>query len=135
MKMLLDDTQRRAIEWDCTRLVYTYANLNDAADWNAVAGLYIEYGSMTRPTAPDLAIIGREAILAAFLNRPPRTTRHVCANVVIDVIDADHASGSSVVLLFAGAAPPMVGGFTDRFVRTTAGWRFEERRAAMTFGP
>jgi hypothetical protein len=124
----------RAIEWDCTRLVHLYAQLNDAARWEALVALYAADGSMTRPTAPDAPVVGREAILAAFKARPPRTTRHICSNVVIDVESATTARGSSAMLLFTSAdGPPLVGGFEDRFVRTEAGWRFAERRGTLTF--
>ena len=78
----------RAIEWDCAALINRYASLNDEALWEEVAALYAEDGSMTRPTAPDAPIVGREAILAAFESRPPRTTRHITANIVVTVIDA-----------------------------------------------
>ena len=57
---------RRAAEWDCTRLVNLYATLNDRARWREVAALYAPDGRMTRPTAPDAPVIGRDAILAAF---------------------------------------------------------------------
>ncbi|OYY70404.1 MAG: hypothetical protein B7Y47_09705 [Sphingomonas sp. 28-63-12] len=130
----MTDEQRRAIEWDCARLIHLYAQLNDAARWSEVAALYAPDGSMTRPTAPDAPVIGREAILAAFQARPPRTTRHVCANVVIDVESPSRAQGNSAMLLFtSAAAPPLVGGFEDRFVLTDAGWRFAERRGTLTF--
>jgi hypothetical protein len=123
----------RAIEHDCARLIARYANLNDAARWADVAELYAEDGRMSRPTAPDVWIAGRGEILAAFLARPARTTRHVCSNVVIDVIDADHAVGESAMLLFTGDGAPRVGSFHDRFIRTDAGWRFAERRGTLTF--
>lgn len=126
--------ERRAAEWDCTRLVYLYANLNDAARWTEVAALYTEDGKMTRPTAPDAPIVGRLAILAAFESRPPRTTRHVCANVVIELLDETTARGSSAMILFtAPDKPPLVGGFEDRFVLTIDGWRFAERRGTLIF--
>ena len=125
---------RRAAEWDCTRLVHLYANLNDQARWADVAALYAPDGSMTRPTAPAAPVTGRAAILAAFAARPPRTTRHVCANVVIEVESDTVARGSSAMLLFTAAdAPPLVGGFEDRFVRTDEGWRFAERRGTLSF--
>ena len=66
-----DDEQRRAIEWDCARLVALYANLNDEARWDEVAALYAEDGAMARPTAPDVLITGRAAIL-----RPSWPARH-----------------------------------------------------------
>jgi hypothetical protein len=130
----MDEGERRAIEWECTRLVNLYALLNDAGRWDEVAALYAEDGLMMRPTAPDAPIQGRAAILAAFKARPPRVTRHVCANIVIDIESATAARGSSAMLLFTSAeGPPLVGGFEDRFVLTEAGWRFAERRGTLTF--
>lgn len=123
----------RAIEWDCARLVHHYANLNDAAEWEAVAALFAEDGLLFRPSAPDLPIAGRNAILAAFLSRPPRKTRHVCANVVIDVLSSDEAVGESAMLLFTGPGAPLVGSFNDRFVRASDGWRFLERKGTLIF--
>jgi hypothetical protein len=99
----LTDDWRRAIEADCARLIALYANLNDEARWDEAAALYAPDGLMTRPTAPDVPIVGREAILAAFKARPPRTTRHVCSNVVIEVESAREARGTSAMLLFTGA--------------------------------
>ena len=124
---------RRAIEHDCARLIALYANLNDEARWDEVAALYAEDGVMVRPTAPDAPTVGRDAILAAFKARPPRTTRHVCSNVVIDVENSDAARGVSAMLLFTGAAEPLVGSFHDRFVLTADGWRFAERRGSLLF--
>lgn len=124
---------RRAIETACTRLINLYANLNDAANWAAVAALYAPDGVMTRPTAPDAPIIGQAAILAAFEARPRRTTRHICANIVIEVESATTARGESAMLLFTGAPAPLVGSFYDRFVLTSAGWRFAERRGTLLF--
>jgi hypothetical protein len=124
---------RRAIEADCARLIALYANLNDEARWDEVAALYAEDGVMVRPTAPDAPTVGREAILAAFKARPPRVTRHVCSNVVIDVESEDAARGVSAMLLFTGAAEPLVGSFHDRFVLTADGWRFAERRGSLLF--
>ena len=130
----MNASERRAIEWECSRLINLYALLNDEAHWDEVATLYAPDGVMTRPTAPDQPIVGREAILAAFKARPPRTTRHVCSNIVIDVESVTSAHGRSAMLLFTSAEkPPLVGGFEDRFVLTDDGWRFSERRGTLTF--
>ena len=129
----MNPDDRRAVEHDCARLIALYANLNDEARWDAVAALYAEDGVMVRPTAPDQPVVGREAILAAFKARPPRTTRHVCSNVVIDVEGPATARGTSAMLLFTGEGPPLVGSFHDRFCLTAAGWRFAERRGSLTF--
>jgi len=131
----LAEDVRRAIEWDCARMINLYATLNDAARWAEVAALYTEDGSMTRPSAPDAPIIGRDAILAAFEARPARTTRHVTANIVVTALDADTATATSAMLLFTAAdAPPLVGGFSDRLRRVPGeGWRFAERRGSLSF--
>ena len=131
----LSDDARRAIEWECFRLINLYATLNDAARWAEVATLYTADGIMTRPSAPDVEIAGRAAILAAFTARPPRTTRHICANIVVDAESTTAARGTSAMLLFTGGPAPLVGGFTDRFVLTGEGWRFAERRGALDFAP
>ncbi len=125
---------RRAIEWDCARLINLYAQLNDAARWEDVAALYAPDGLMTRPTAPDAPIVGRDAILAAFKARSPRVTCHISSNIVITVESANRAQGTSAMLLFTAAdAPPLVGGFQDIFVLTEDGWRFAERRGSLAF--
>ena len=130
----MDKAERHAVEWECARLINLYALLNDEARWEEVTALYAPDGLMTRPTAPDEPVVGREAILAAFKARPPRTTRHVCSNIVIDVESETSARGRSAMLLFTGAdKPPLVGGFDDHFVLTDDGWRFAERRGTLTF--
>lgn len=129
----MKNKDRRAAEADCARLVALYANLNDEARWEEVAALYAQDGVMYRPTAPEAPVAGREAILAAFKSRPPRTTRHICSNVVIDVDSEDTARGTSAMLLFTGEVAPLVGSFHDRFVLTADGWRFAERRGSLLF--
>lgn len=125
--------EARGIEHDCARLIADYANRNDAADWAGVAALFADDGRLARPTAPNDWITGREAILAAFLARPARTTRHLCTNIVIDVIDRDTARGHSAVALFLADDLVKIGSFDDAFVHTAAGWRFAERRGSLTF--
>ena len=125
--------ERCAIEADCARLIALYANLNDEARWDEVAALYTEGGLMTRPTAPDAPIVGRSAILAAFQSRPPRKTRHVCSNVVIDVDSPTSARGTSAMILFTETGNPLAGSFHDRFELTPDGWRFSERRGSLAW--
>jgi len=122
----------RAIEWDCTRLVHHYANLNDAAEWEAAANLFTEDGRLFRPTAPDQPIVGRDAILAAFLARSPRATRHVCANVVVQVLSADSAIGESAMLLFTGSGAPLDPSRTGSSARKTDGV-FRSAKARSSF--
>ena len=138
--------QRRAIEWDVSRLINRYVNLNDAGDWDGVAALYTEDGSLRRPSGGD-PVAGREAILAAFKARPPRAQRHVIANTVVDVVSETEATAFSVIVLYMGDAAtdgglpvkaansPLIGTFTDRVVLTNDGWRFAERVGGLDFRP
>lgn len=126
---------RRQIEWDCTRLINLHATLNDAARWDDLAALYTVDAKMARPTAPDQPITGRDAILASFKARPPRVTRHVCANIVIDVETPERAVGHSSVVLYTGSGAPLVGTSSDVFALTPDGWKFAERNGSVTFGP
>ena len=116
----------------CERLIIDYGAHNDASDWDAVVALFTPDGRMSRPTAPDDFIEGRDAILAAFKSRPARTTRHICANMRVDVT-GDTATATSQILLFTGHDAPKVGSYADKFVRTADGWRFTERRGSLDF--
>ena len=143
----MTEEDRRAIEADCERLIKLYVNLNDAQDWPAVAALYTEDARFARPSRPGVFVEGRAAILASFLARPARAQRHVIANVVVEVEDAEHARAFSVIVLYMGDAAddgglpvrdpksPLIGTFTDRLVRTSDGWRFAERVGGLDFRP
>lgn len=145
MTNILDEASRRAIEWDCTKLINRYTLLNDAADWDAVADLYTQDGQMARPSAPDQPIVGRSAIVAAFKSRPARAARHVVSNIVVDVLSENEAIAQSVIVLYQGIASehgglptrdpksPLVGTYTDRLRRTDDGWKFSERRGGLDF--
>jgi uncharacterized protein (TIGR02246 family) len=120
----------RAIE----RLLFDYVAANDAGDWEGVARLYTEDGRMSRPTAPDDFIVGRDAILRAFKARAPRQTRHVCANIRISFDTDEAALVASQILLFTAAdQAPLVGSYADRCVREQGQWRFAERRGSLDF--
>lgn len=130
----MDPLARIVAERACERIVLDYAAFNDAGDWDAVAALYVPDGRMSRPTAPDDFITGRDAILAAFRARPPRTTRHICANIRVTLTGPDEARVESQILLFtAPDQAPLVGTYSDFCRRTTDGWRFVERRGSLDF--
>lgn len=143
----MDIEERQAIEQECIRLINLYAVLNDANEWERLAELYTEEGRFARPSAPEDYIQGREAILASFTARPPRKSRHVVSNIVIDVEGPATARAYSVILLFQGDAAedgglpvmaansPFVGYFRDKLALTPGGWRFAERQGGLDFRP
>lgn len=131
-----------AIQRACTELISRYAYLNDERRFEELAALFTEDALLYRPSAPDQAIRGREAILAAFRKRAADTmTFHVCSDVLIDVQGADRAQGRSRILLLSALRPadgttpqagaPVPGVFADRFALTEDGWKFAERRGAF----
>jgi hypothetical protein len=141
----MDEARAWAARAAIAELITRYAALNDAADWEAVAALYAEDGSMSRPNAPDEFISGRAAILAAFRARPCRASRHIVANVLVTLEDEARARATSQILLFTGSAAedgglpllsagaPLVGSYEDSLVRTAEGWRFAIRRGRLDF--
>lgn len=129
----MDPLQRLLAEREIERTIIEYAAANDAGDWERVAKLYAEDGRMNRPTAPGDFVEGRAAILAAFQARPPRTSRHVVANIRVDVM-RDSAIATSQILLFTAAGQaPLVGTYSDKLVLTSDGWRFTERLGSLDF--
>ena len=87
---------------------------------------------------------GRAAIEALFRRRAagePRTSRHICSGLHIEIEDARHARGSSVCLSFAAdGAPPLpatpflVADFKDRYLLGEDGrWRFKARHIERIF--
>jgi hypothetical protein len=116
------------------RLVLDSAAFNDAGDRDAVASLYVSNERMGRPTAPDDFIEARDAKLAAFNASPPRTTRHICANIRVTLRDKEIAHVASQILMFTAAdQPPLVGSYANVCVLGPDGWRFAERRGSLDF--
>lgn len=126
----------RAIE----ALQRRFAELNDAARWQELADLFTADGRFARPSAPAQPIVGRPAILQAFLDRPPGPARrHLVANPEVALGDDGTARASchSVVLalLGEGRGSVAVGGFHDTLRHTPAGWRFASRVGFTTVEP
>ena len=129
----MDPLEALLAEREIERMIVAYAAANDAGEWDAVGAMYVADGRMSRPTAPDVFIEGREAIVAAFKARPPRTTRHIVANIRVDV-SADSATATSQILLFTAAETvPLVGSYHDKLLKMPDGWRFSERCGSLDF--
>lgn len=138
----MTDAERLAIEWECSKLCHAFANYGDRHDFVALAQLFTEDGSMSRPSVPDVDITGRQAIIQAFGKRPPLVIRHIVTNVQIEVISATEARGFSLVTWLSApegdgsmpllAGPIQVGEFRDVYVRTADGWKFRERKGRLS---
>jgi len=140
----VDELQRLEIERPCERLVARYCHFVDHGEAARVAELFADDGVWA---SPENTMSGRAAILAGFQRRQAlggRMSRHVCCNLLLDVEDADHASGIVYLTLYRHdgepgrgvsplAGPSLVGEYRDAFVRTADGWRFARREIVISF--
>ena len=129
----------------CERVIVDSALFNDRREWAALAALYTPDGVVVRPSGQRLD--GRAAIEAAYAAGPSaRVTRHLCANIRVEVDGPDAARATTTVLIVSGVSTDepevafgvlpserhLVGEFADRLVRTDEGWRIAERHASLT---
>lgn len=126
---------RLVAEAEITRLITRYAMLNDDGDFAGVAAMFVEDARFTRPSGGD-PVVGAEAIRASYEGRPPRLSRHLITNIVVDLVSEYEATARSTMVLYTAPSgdtpavantPALLGGFRDRLVRTADGWRFAER--------
>ena len=132
-----DAVQRLLIEWECTKLVHRYNQLNDVGSFEEAAALFAEDGSYLTPVTPT-PVVGRAAILEMLRQRPLGTFRHFVTNLVIDVVSAVEARGKSYLIVVMSRerdplkavadAPAFSGEVDEHFVLTSAGWRLGHRR-------
>ena len=130
----------------CRHLVVEFASLIDAGRTDELRDLLVDDASFARPTAPDQVVHGADAIVAAFASRPKSlVTQHLNLNIRITLTGRDTATGESIVVLYRAdandalepgkgrkATGPLIGTWSDSFVRTSAGWRFKDRRGRVT---
>lgn len=132
------------IHHECERLVTAYCHYVDHGEASRIADLFTEDGVWT---SPEVTMNGREEIRKAMAIRESNTermSRHVCNNLLIEIIDADHAEGTVYLTLYRHDGNPerktsplpgavMVGEYRDRFIRTTEGWRIQHREIGVSF--
>jgi 3-phenylpropionate/cinnamic acid dioxygenase small subunit len=120
-----------------TTLMYRYAELMDAADFDALAELFA-HAQLTNEGV-DGAVTGGEAI-AALYRRTNRVhddgtlrTRHLTANVAVDIDEAANTASARSAFVVLQQTPelplqPIVTGrYRDRFERVDSTWRFAQR--------
>ncbi|MCB2100895.1 MAG: nuclear transport factor 2 family protein, partial [Rhodobacterales bacterium] len=121
----MDETERRAIEADCARLVASYAAHADFGRFDRAAETYAPDGELTLRAE---TYRGRDAIAGRLADKPAdEVTRHVLGPTLVEVGDAGTATGLTYVTLYRGRArdgtpgplpldaPLLVGHYEDRF--------------------
>jgi len=121
-----------------TELLYRYAELVDAGDYEGVATLF-EHGAIGS-VGTDHVDEGYDAVLARYVDWTKRhadgttRTKHVTTNVIVE-LDEGGATASArsyfTVLQQTDVIPlqPIIAGrYEDRFEKVDGAWRFVERR-------
>ncbi len=139
----MEAAQIEAIERACERVAIAYAQATDACDADAAAALWTEDGVLEMPGNRRYG--GREAIRRRVLEQPADSVScHLLANLLVTVLDAGHATGTSLLTIYRGsrpspgapvplAGPYLVGRYEDAYRRTDGGWRLARRRLTTLF--
>jgi hypothetical protein len=141
----MDAVAELLIKHACAEVVTRYAIAVN--DWNldAFVGLFVEDGEWHRPG--NHSMFGRAAMRAYLQSQPQppaeRTVRHVNGGILVDVVDADHASVWSQTTVYdtgpvADYPAPMKGPdliveYRDEMVRHEGRWMIRRRNTTVVF--
>jgi len=115
-----------------TELLYRYAELIDAGDFDGVGELLGRGNFMGVEGAAKIGkLFATTTRRFADHDNTPRT-RHLVQNPIVDV-DGDTATSRSTFVVIqqtetVGLQPIVVGRYADAFARDDAGWYFTERK-------
>lgn len=130
-----------AIQQACETVSIQYARYLDAKDWQNLPSVFAPDGVWE---VLSNRMEGREAIRDYWKARtadwaPTHGRVHQIVNQVIDVVDRDHARGSSYAIVYffdtaenanRSLTPSLIALNHDEFVRTDEGWKLKSRRVA-----
>jgi len=138
--------RRRAVEWECARLINQHAHLFNQRCWGELVNLYTADGVFLPPSDGAARIAGRGPLFEWFRQRNA-DEQYFCTNVVVHAEGTSAASAESLTFCATGAVaglplPVLAEGgewticyYRDRLVLTDDGWRFLERIAFAGFRP
>lgn len=140
----MDKNQRAEIERACERLSHAYSRHTDFREYDKFVELFSEDALLNAGGE----LVGKDTIRKAMSKRSDKLrSRHVVTNLIVDVIDEDHAEGVIYLTLYREVSeeardpsnvlglqgPAGVGHYTDKYVRTPEGWRFASRVLEFAF--
>lgn len=132
----MKELQRLAIERACERLVIRYAH---SIDLNGRSGLGDVFTDDAVVEMGGQVIHGRDAIAAGSGAAPAPLMRHVCTNILIDVINEAEATGVAYLMAYVQPAddtnlglPLVLGEYRDTFRKTDDGWQIARRAFVPT---
>lgn len=134
--------EMRAIEWDCTQLIYRFYQCLDDHRYDELASLFTSTGAWVRL---GKELVGPQGILDGIRERKNWVTVHLVTNVQIAVADGLRADSSQYITLYRhedwnrdqGPAPvvlPMgILRHRDELASENGVWKFQRKtsRAVM----
>jgi ketosteroid isomerase-like protein len=139
----VDSISRMQIEHECARLIKVYCNSMDAHDVDRLVGVFAKDGVWQRPGNPPLK--GHPEIRQfAEHHGVGAVSAHYVTNIVVDVVDEDHASSNAYALVFRGKGsaaagplpmpmPRLVVHYQHRFVRDDGRWYIKYKETRWLF--
>jgi ketosteroid isomerase-like protein len=139
----VDSISRMQIEHECARLIKVYCNSIDAHDIDRLVGVFAKDGVWQRPGNPPLN--GHPEIRQfAEHHGVGAVSAHYVTNIVVDVLDEDHASSNAYALVFRGkgsaaagplpmSMPRLVVHYQHRFVRDDGRWYIKYKETRWLF--
>jgi nuclear transport factor 2 (NTF2) superfamily protein len=131
------------IEHECARLIKVYCNSIDAHNVGRVVGVFAKDGVWQRPGNPPL---NGHAEIRAFVEHHGvgAVSAHYVTNIVVDVVDEDHASSNAYALVFRGSGtagtdplplslPRLVVHYQHKFVREKGQWYIKYKETRWLF--
>jgi hypothetical protein len=125
-------------------LVARYNSYGDRGRWEQVRELFVPDAVMVvrRPGEPEQRHEGLDSIMSIFTGtaavvesgRQPGAAsfiRHLTATHVVDLVDADRATGRLYFQVLTAAGLDHWGRYSDRYLRVGGQWRFLERVATL----
>jgi 3-phenylpropionate/cinnamic acid dioxygenase small subunit len=133
----MDEDRVLAIEWQCAKVLTHYYNLVDQGDFDTAVKLF----------TPDVVwsmggdeYSGREGNLSGMRKLLDESLiRHVISNIVVSVIDEDHAEAVTYLVVYCYPKQDVADGklqtvaanrfseVVNKMVRTEEGWRISRR--------
>ena len=141
----MDRDLEREIESECQRLVHRYYHHVDHYEYEQAVALFTPDVDWI---ALGVKLDGRDEILQGLYGGlGAGTIRHVLSNIVVDVIDENHAKGRVYGTLYSSPdirsdqhdgliafeGPTQIVDGRDEYTRTDEGWRISKRRGNAVF--
>ncbi len=131
------------IQRECETLSIAYARHLDFKDYDAFVDLFTDDLHLDAGGPID----GKDNLRRAMARRPDKLrSSHVLSNIHIEVLDSNTATGIAYLSLYRHigteselpepvefSAPAAVGHYTDKFVRTSDGFRIASRVLSLAF--